>query len=299
MKAVATPRSVATQLRLWWDMTRPRVLLLVLFTGLPVFGLVRAEGHTLGRMAWVILGTALAGAASSTLNAYLERDTDARMARTQKRPLPAAAVQPGHALAIGLGLTVLSTLLLWWVGGAFAAGVGLATILFYVLVYTIWLKPRTPQNIVIGGAAGSTAPLIAEAALSGQLTWASWVLFLIVFLWTPPHFWALAIYRKEEYAAAGFPMMPSVVGNASTRRQSLVYAILLLLTTLTPVPLGMLSMFYGAVALLAGGWFAWRVYVSMRADDPQVDYAVFRDSIRYLFLLFGAMLLDLAVAAAL
>ncbi len=299
MKSAATPRSVATQLRLWWDMTRPRVLLLVLFTGLPVFGLVEGEGHSLGRMAWVIFGTALAGAASSTLNAYLERETDARMARTQRRPLPAAAVQPGHALAIGLGLSVASTLLLWWVGGAFAAAVGLATILFYVLVYTIWLKPRTPQNIVIGGAAGSTAPLIAEAALTGQLTWASWVLFLIIFLWTPPHFWALAIYRKEEYAAAGFPMMPSVAGNASTRRQSLVYALLLLVTTLTPVPLGMLSYFYGAVALLAGGWFAWRVYVSIRADDPEVDYAVFRDSIRYLFLLFGAMLLDLAVAVVL
>ena len=286
---------VAVQLRMWWEMTRPRVLLLVLFTGLPVFGLVDGQLPSFARMCWVIFGTALAGASSSTLNAYLERETDAQMARTRRRPLPAAAVQPSHALAIGLILALASTAVLFVVGGAFAATVGVTTILFYVFVYTLWLKPRTPQNIVIGGAAGATAPLIAEAALSGQLTWASWVLFLIIFLWTPPHFWALAIYRKDEYASAGFPMMPNVVGDAATRRQSMVYAILLLVTTLTPVPLGMLGGLYGTTALFAGAWFAWRVYRSIRAADPVIDYGVFRASIQYLFLLFGAMLVDIVL----
>ena len=296
----AIPASpVAVQLRMWWEMTRPRVLLLVLFTGLPVFGLVEGQLPSLSRMWWVIFGTALAGAASSTLNAYLERETDAQMARTQRRPLPAAAVQPSHALAIGLILALASTAVLFAVGGPFAAAVGVTTILFYVFVYTLWLKPRTPQNIVIGGAAGATAPLIAEAALSGQLTWASWVLFLIIFLWTPPHFWALAIYRKDEYASAGFPMMPNVVGDAATRRQSMVYALLLLATTLSPLPLGMLGALYGVTALGAGTWFAWRVYRSILVADPVVDYGVFRASIQYLFLLFGAMLADIVLRGVL
>ncbi len=287
------PRTVGAHLRMWWEMTRPRVLLLVLFTGLPVLGMHGWPSWP--QAAAVLFGTALAGAASSTLNAYIERESDAHMARTRSRPLPAAAVAPSHALWLGTGLTVTSTLVLWAVGGMLAALVGLATILFYVFVYTLWLKPRTPQNIVIGGAAGATAPLIAEAALTGHLTWASWILFLIVFLWTPPHFWAIAIFRKKEYEAAGFPMMPNVVGDHATRRQSMVYTVLLLLVSLAPVPMGLLGPLYGVVALGAGGWFLYAVWRSLRAKDPKVDYQVFKISIAYLFLLFGAMLFDSAV----
>ncbi|MEN9785994.1 MAG: hypothetical protein RLZZ299_1258, partial [Pseudomonadota bacterium] len=195
VEALAVPAGLVARLRLWFDMTRPRVLLLVLFTGLPVLGMTPGGWPGLGKAVAVLFGTALAGAASSTLNAWLERDTDARMARTRARPLPAASVLPSHALALGLGLTVVSTLVLWRVGGALAAMVGLATVVFYVLVYTVWLKPRTPQNIVIGGAAGATAPMIAEAALTGRVGPVSLILFLIVFLWTPPHFWAIAIFR--------------------------------------------------------------------------------------------------------
>ena len=286
----STEGGMLAQLRLWWDMTRPRVLLLVLFTGLPVLAMAEGEMPSFAKAAAVLFGTALAGAASSTLNAWLERDTDARMARTQSRPLPAAAVQPHHALRLGVGLAVASTAFLWAIGGIFAAMVGLATILFYVFVYTLWLKPRTPQNIVIGGAAGATAPLIAEAALTGHLTWASWILFAIVFLWTPPHFWA--IFRKEEYGAAGFPMMPNVVGDAATRRQSLVYTVLLTAVTVLPAVLGLLTWAYGAVALAAGLWFGAWIIRSMRADDSRVDYQVFKVSITYLFVLFGAMLVD-------
>ncbi len=282
------------QLRMWWEMTRPKVLLLVLFTGLPIFGWV--GGTTVTKAALVLFGTALAGAASSTLNAWYERDTDAQMARTRSRPLPAASVQPQHALILGLVLTVVSTAFLWWVGSFFAAMVGLGTIVFYVVVYTAWLKPRTPQNIVIGGAAGATAPLIAEAALTGQLTWASWILFGIIFLWTPPHFWAIAIFRKEDYANAGFPMMPNVVGDASTRRQSLVYAVILAAFSVLPSVLGLASWYYGAAALVAGAWFAVWVLRSIYANKPDVDYQVFRVSITYLFVVFGAMLGDQVVA---
>ena len=293
MSAVAVNGAgVIGTLRMWVEMTRPRVLGLVLFTGIPVLGMTEGGWPTLERALVVLVGTALAGAASSTLNAWYERDTDARMARTRNRPLPATAVSPNQALGLGLVLTVVSTLVLAWVGGALAALVGLATILFYVLVYTVWLKPRTPQNIVIGGAAGSTAPMIAEAALTGHVGPVSVILFLIVFLWTPPHFWAIAIFRKDEYESAGFPMMPSVIGNVATRRQSLVYTVLTVVATLAPVPLGLLGWGYGAVALLSGAWFAWHVVGSMRADDPAVDYRVFRVSIVYLMLVFGAMLGD-------
>ena len=188
MSEIVLPRTWASQVHLWWQMTRPRVLLLVLFTGLPVFGMTGAGWPTLDRAVAVLLGAALAGAACSTLNAWFERDTDARMSRTRNRPLPAAAVLPGQALGLGLLLTVAATAELYVVGGTTAAIVALATIVFYVGVYTMWLKPRTPQNIVIGGAAGATTPMIVEAALTGHVGAASILLFLLIFLWTPPHF---------------------------------------------------------------------------------------------------------------
>lgn len=294
-QAELLPRSMLAQVRLWWEMTRPRVLLLVLFTGLPVLGMTKAGWPSPWDASIVLLATALAGAASSTLNAWAERETDARMARTRNRPLPASSVQPAHALVIGILLSVISTAMLWTLGGPLAAGVGLGTILFYLFVYTLYLKPRTPQNIVIGGAAGSTAPMIAEAALTGHVTAASLVLFLIIFLWTPPHFWAIAIFRKEEYAQAGFPMMPNVIGDRATRRQSLVYTLVLVAVSLSLLPLGLAGWLYEGVALASGAWFAFHVVQSMRADDPTVDYRVFRVSIAYLFVLFGAMLLDLAL----
>lgn len=297
--STSTLAPVLGQIRLWWEMSRPRVLLLVLFTGLPMLGMARDGWPSLGRALVVLLATGMAGAASSAFNAWWERDLDARMARTRNRPLPAAAMAPVQALGFGAAMTLLSTALLWGVGGGLAAAVGVATILFYVVVYTIWLKPRTPQNIVIGGAAGATAPLIVEAAADGRLTWASAILFLIVFLWTPPHFWAIAIFRREEYAAAGFPMMPVVVGDRATRRQSVVYTVLTVLASLALVPLGLLSPLYGLAALIAGAWFLVAVLRSVRADDPREDYRVFKVSIAYLFLVFGAMLADTVLRALL
>lgn len=297
--AVTEAHPWVAQLRLWWEMARPKVLLLVLFTGLPMLGMAKDGWPPVWLAAVVLLATAMAGAASSALNAWWERDLDARMARTRSRPLPAAVMAPGQALGFGAGMTLASTALLGLVGGWLPAAVGLGTIAFYVLVYTVWLKPRTPQNIVIGGAAGATTPMIVEAAIDGRLSWASVLLFLIVFLWTPPHFWAIAIVRKHEYAAAGFPMMPLVVGDRATRRQSLVYTVLLVLATLAPVPLGLLSPAYGLTALAAGLWFGAAVWRSVQADDPRVDWRVFKVSIAYLFVVFGAMLVDCAARSLL
>jgi protoheme IX farnesyltransferase len=177
-------------------------------------------------------------------------------------------------------------------GGPLAAAVGVATILFYVLVYTVWLKPRTPQNIVIGGAAGATAPLIASAALDGTITLQAWILFAIIFLWTPPHFWAVAIYRRSEYASAGLPMMPLVVGDQPTRWRSLLYGVLTVIVSLTPFMLGDLGGVYLVSAVALGAWFLVAIVRSMVAQNPAVDRHVFVVSIAYLFFLYLAMMVD-------
>ena len=292
--AALPARSIADTLRLYLDIARPRVLALVVFTGLPALMLGRAESPDLWTAFWVLTGTAAIGGASSAFNAYIERESDARMARTRRRPLPAASVMPRLVIGYGLFLTIVGTLMIGATGGWYAAAIGLATVAFYVFGYTMWLKPRTPQNIVIGGAAGSTAPLIVSAAVDGSVSLGAWILFLIVFLWTPPHVWGIAIFRKREYEAAGFPMMPSVVGNQATRWRSLAYTFALVAVTLAPVALGYLSWVYGASALALGAWFTYSVVRSMVSDRPVVDYRVFKDSIVYLALLFLVMLAELA-----
>ncbi len=292
---VVAERGLSEHLRVFFDIARPRVMALVVFTGLPALLLGQSDVPSLAKAFWVLAGTALAGAASSALNAYFERDADARMARTRRRPLPAAVLLPRVVLAYGLLLIVVSTLILHAVGGWLAAFVGLATIAFYVGVYTLWLKPRTPQNIVIGGAAGATAPLIASAAMTGTLTLEAWVLFTIIFMWTPPHFWAIAIFRKQEYADAGFPMMPLVVGDQATRWRSLAYTLVLIPCTLIPFYLGDSGLLYAASATALGVWFLGHVVTSMRRNDPVVDYRVFKVSVAYLSLLFLMLLVDVVV----
>ena len=283
--------------RLYLEITRPRVMALVVFTGLPALLLGQATWPTVSQAFWVLTGTAFAGAASSAFNAWIERDADARMARTRRRPLPAAKTNPQLVLWYGAILTVLSAVILTAVGGWFAAAIGLGTIAFYVLGYTVWLKPRTPQNIVIGGAAGGTAPLIASAAMDGSISLGAWILFAIIFLWTPPHFWGIAIFRKREYEAAGFPMMPSVVGDQATRWRSLAYTIALLAVTALPVWLGYLNAIYGVAAAVSGLWFLFHVAKSLKVQQAVQDYRVFKVSVAYLAILFLAMLVDLAWGA--
>jgi heme o synthase len=292
---IAPPRTALDTARTYLDITRPKVIGLVVFTGLPALFLGQDAWPDPARAAWVLLGTGLAGGASSALNAYVERDTDARMARTRRRPLPASVLLPRVVLAYGLLLLVVSTIILGAVGGALAVAVSLATVAFYVGVYTLWLKPRTPQNIVIGGAAGATAPLIASAAMTGSLSLGAWVMFLLIFLWTPPHFWAIALVRKNEYACAGFPMMPLVVGDQPTRWRSLAYALALFPVSLVPWWVGDLGPAYGVAALALDAWFAGSVVHSMIAQESSVDWRVFRVSIAYLMLLFGAMLVDICL----
>jgi len=276
------------------DLTKPRLLPMVLFTGLPVMGMAAGGWPPAGFVLLTLLGIALAASSANTLNAYIERDIDAVMERTRTRPLPAGRIAPAAALGFGLALGVGSTGLLYALAGPAAAGVCIASILFYVFVYTVWLKPRSSWNVVIGGAAGAAAPLIADVAVNGSIGPAGLLLFGVVFFWQPPHVWAIALYRKADYEAAGIPMLPSVIGDQPTRWRMLWYTLGLVPVTLAPVALGLLGWVYGSVAVAANLWFVWAAVGVLREQDEASAQAMFRVSLGYLFALFLAMLADLA-----
>jgi protoheme IX farnesyltransferase len=273
-------------------LTKPRILMLVIFTGLPAL-LIAADGWP-GTVfaASVLLGIALAAGAANALNCYIERDLDALMERTRQRPLPAQRLAPVAALGFGAVLSCVATALLWAVAGPLAAALGAASILFYVFVYTVWLKPRSPWNAVVGGAAGAAAPLIADAAVNGQVGPTGWLLFGIVFLWQPPHVWAIALFRQSDYARAGIPMLPLVIGEQPTRWRMLWYTLALVPVTLAPVPLGLLGGLYLAAALLLDVWFVWHAVRVLRERTEAAARRLFQVSLAYLFALFLAMLLD-------
>jgi protoheme IX farnesyltransferase len=275
------------------DLTKPRLLPMVLFTGLPVMGMAAGGWPSFTTACLVLLGVSLAAASANTLNAYVERETDARMLRTRDRPLPSGRISPSAALLFGLALGVLSILLLYWVSGMSAALVGLASILFYIFVYTVWLKPRSIWNAVIGGAAGAAAPLIADVAINGSIGAPGLTLFAIVFFWQPPHVWAIALYRKADYAAAGIPMPPSVIGDERTRWWMLWYTLGLVPVTLAPVALGLLGPLYGVVALGMNVWFVHSALQVIRQKTDDAARAMFRVSLGFLFAVFLAMLADL------
>ncbi len=273
-------------------LTKPRILLLVIFTALPALAMAGEGWPDAGFACATLLGIALASGAANALNCYIERDLDARMERTRSRPLPSGSISAGPALAFGLALALLSTLLLDAVAGRVAAALAVASILFYVFVYTVWLKPRTPLNAVVGGAAGAAAPLIADAAVSGGIGATGWVLFAIIFLWQPPHVWAIALFRKSDYERAGIPMLPSVIGDQPTRWRMLWYTLGLVPVTLAPVPLGLLGGVYLAAALALDGWFVWHAVRVLRERSDAAARRLFHVSLVYLFGLFLVMLID-------
>jgi protoheme IX farnesyltransferase len=276
-------------------LTRPRVLTLVLFTAPPAMVMGHDGWPGAAVILGVIFGAALIGAGCGALNASWERDRDRRMARTENRPLPAGRLTLSEAVIFGFAISALGVAVLFAVGGWLPAAIGVLTLAHYLLIYTIWLKPRTPQNIVIGGAAGAASPLIADAAIDGRLGLWGFVLFLIVFVWTPPHFWAIALYRKREYAAAGFPMLPNVLGDRTTRKHMLAYAIGLIPVALIPWIGGELSFVYALTAVIAGGGFIASIARSMRVESPKQDRRVFKVSIFFLFAIFAEMLVELTL----
>ncbi|MFC3678054.1 heme o synthase [Ferrovibrio xuzhouensis] len=270
---------------------KPRVMSLVVFTGL--VGMVLAPGSLHPTLAiTALLCIAIGAGASGAINMWYDADIDAVMSRTSGRPIPQGRITPGQALGFGtvlaIGSVVLMGLAINWVAAAILA----LTIGFYVFVYTMWLKRRTPQNIVIGGAAGAFPPMIGWAAVTGSLDVLPLLLFAIIFMWTPPHFWALALYRSDDYARAGVPMLPVVAGDRETRRQILIYSLLLVPLSLAPWALGLAGPLYGGMAAVLGAGFlllAWRIW---RSRDERPAKHMFAYSILYLFLLFALLLAE-------
>ena len=278
---------------------KPRVMSLVVFTA--VVGLVAAPAapHPLIALT-AVLAIAVGAGASGALNMWYDADIDRVMRRTRSRPIPAGRVQPGEALAFGLTLSALSVMTLGVFVNWLAAALLAFTIFFYVVVYTMWLKRSTPQNIVIGGVAGALPPVIGWAAATGSVGLESVLLFLVIFLWTPPHFWALALFKTDEYGKAGIPMMPNVAGVASTKRQIFAYALVVALTGVAPALLGYASPAYGVAAAGLGAafvWYAWKVLVMPESDRSMAAAkALFGYSLLYLFAIFAAYLGDAVVA---
>lgn len=275
----------------YWHLLKPRVMSLVVFTG--IVGLLVAPGsiHPIIALA-AILCIAVGSGAAGALNMWYERDIDALMDRTKDRPLPQGKIQPGEALGFGLTLAIGSVIVMYTLVNFWAAFYLAGAILFYVIVYTIWLKRITPQNIVIGGAAGALPPVIGWAAVMNETALLPWVLFGIIFLWTPAHFWALALFRHEDYAKAKIPMLPVVSGLEATKNQIIIYILGLILLTLYPVYHGDFSLMYGGIALVLGLVFlAFGIKVK-RSQESKEGVRLFFYSIVYLFLLFASMVLD-------
>lgn len=287
-------RNLFEIVRDYYNLTKPTIVMLMLVTGLPPLMMTgNLPDPVTGMIA--LIGTWLAASSASAINHYIDRHIDAVMDRTRSRPIPRAKVTPEKALVFGLVLGAVSVLFLGLLANWVAAAVALASILFYTVIYTWWLKPRTPQNIVIGGAAGATAPLIVWAALTGELGLPAWLMFAIIFMWTPPHFWALALWRKEEYAKAKIPMMPVVAGEDSTRRQMLVYTLLCIPTTLSLFWVGANSWLYLAGALALNGFFTWHAVKVWRTKDVADAKKMFIGSNFYMMLIFVMLFLDAAL----
>jgi protoheme IX farnesyltransferase len=294
--AVAVPRVQAGEtIRAYVALTKPMIIVLLLVTTVPA--MVVAAGGWPGW--WLVIATVVGGALSAgganTINCWYDRDIDGIMSRTRSRPLVQGTIEPGHALAFGIFLGAAAFALLWTATTLAAAVLSLTALLFYVFVYTVWLKRRTPQNIVIGGAAGAFPPMVGWAAVTGDVTWASILMFGLVFLWTPPHFWALALRLKDDYALAGVPMLPVTHGPAATRKQILGYSVILVASSFILLPIAGLSWIYGGTAGVAGAFFIWKAVTLWRRPITTPPIGLYKYSLLYLALVFVAIGIDAAI----
>ncbi len=287
------------KLRIYVMLTKPRVIELLLVTTLP--SMILAEGGlpSLGLMLSVLLGGALAAGGANTVNCYIERDRDQIMKRTHGRPLPMGEVSPKAALIFGLTLEVIAFIWLSLTANVLSAALALSAMLFYIFVYTIWLKPRSPQNIVIGGAAGAVPALVGWAAVTGSLAIAPWLLFVIIFLWTPPHFWALAVRYRDDYAKAGIPMLPVVKGLKVAGQQIFIYSILVAIASLSLQLTGTVGWIYTASALVLSSLFVGLAFRLMRGMTPESAIKFFMFSNTYLAILFAMVAIDVLLRNAL
>jgi heme o synthase len=286
------PLGIVDKARAYLALTKPRIIELLLITTLPSM-IVAAKGWPpIDLMLWTLAGGALAAGGANAINCYYDRDIDEIMPRTRKRPLPRHEIEPRNALIFGSALGVVAFILLWGTVNLAAAALATTALLFYVFIYTVLLKRWTPQNIVIGGAAGAMPALVGWAAVRGTLELPALALFAIIFYWTPPHFWALALRYERDYAAARVPMMPVVYGREETTKHILLYALLLLAMCLVFFSVGQMGYIYLASALLLNGGFLLHAVRLYRRPEPRLAWALFRFSIYYLGLLFASAALD-------
>jgi protoheme IX farnesyltransferase len=287
------PRPLALAvLRDYITLTKPRIISLLLLTTVATMYVADPSGPAVATILWTALGGYLAAGGAGAINHYLDRHRDARMARTRSRPLVSGRIEPIHGLVFGVTLGLAAFLQLWLTVNPLAAALAMAGLLGYVFVYTLWLKPLTPQNIVIGGAAGAVPPLVGWAAATGGLSVDALWPFAIVFLWTPPHFWALSLLIKDDYARTGVPMLPVVKGEAETRRQIVLYSLLLAVLSVIPVLTGLFGGLYLVAALLLGGAFVGLALWLRAHPGRRAALRLYLSSLAYLALLFVAMALD-------
>jgi protoheme IX farnesyltransferase len=273
-------------------LTKPRIIELLLVTTVPAMVVAERGMPSVWLMLATVVGGAMAAGGANATNMVIDRDIDRLMRRTRKRPLVTGEISPRNALVFAVGLELLAAVELWLTVNALSAVLAVAATLFYVLVYTLWLKRTSTQNIVIGGAAGAVPVLVGWAAVTGELAVAPFVMFAIIFAWTPPHFWALAIRYREDYAAADVPMLPVVASFDATARRIVGYTLVLWAVTLAFWPVGHMGPLYLAAAVVLGGLFTWRAVQLARSHSPEGAMRLFHYSITYITLLFGAMAAD-------
>jgi protoheme IX farnesyltransferase len=295
--AVPATRGAKEIFKDYLSLTKPGVITLLIFTTVASMYITPAGAPPLALVLWTFAGGWLMASGAHAINCWADQDIDINMGRTSRRPIPSGRIPAWHALALGVALGVIAFALLWAFVNLPAALLSLAGYLYYVLIYTRWLKRSTPSNIVIGGGAGAFPPLVGWAAATGGLTLGSLFLFAIIFYWTPPHFWALALIREKDYARANVPMLPVVAGEAETRRQIVLYSVLMLVLTLMPTPLRMLGLPYLLMAATLGAIFLGYAIRLYRAASIASAWALYKFSLLYLFLLFIAMLIDRLVFA--
>ena len=294
-----TPSAVAGSSARGWSaigayvaLTKPRIIELLWIETVPVMIVAQRGLPSIWLMVATVVGGTLSAGGANAVNMFIDRDIDAKMKRTANRPLVTGAVTPRNALIFALTIEVVAVTLLWFAVNPLSAMLAFASFAFYVGVYSMWLKRRYSSNIVIGGAAGAGPVLIGWAAVTGSLGWAPWLLFLLIFLWTPPHFWALAVKYREDYASVNVPMLPSVTTLNVTARKILAYTLALVVVSLVLAPVADLGWIYMGAALISGGVFIWSALAVLRTPTPAAAMRLFGWSITYITVLFGAMAVD-------
>jgi heme o synthase len=288
-------RTPTTKLRGYVALAKLRVVELLLITTVPTMVLAERGWPDTWLVAITLIGGTLAAGGANAINMVIDRDIDALMPRTSGRPLVTGLITPRAAMVYAVTLEVVAFAVLWWGANLLAACLTLSATLFYVFIYTIWLKRTSRQNIVIGGAAGAVPVLVGWAAVANDLSWSAWLLFVVMFLWTPPHFWALAIRHADEYRAAGIPMLPAVVPFAQAARAMLVYTVALVAASLVLVPVAELGWIYGVASVVLGAGFVYATVRLARNPTPQRSMRVFAFSITYVSVLFAALTIDVLV----